>query len=69
MKDESVNQTFFTNDFGFIYKTRFCTNGKFHFPPKIYEMAKMLRDKIVYMKEIYKFGVDHFFIGVTFFVY
>ena len=32
IKDEFVNQPLLTNDYGFIYKKRFCENQKFHFP-------------------------------------
>ena len=38
------------------------------FPTKYTTYGKMLRNKIVYLKEIYKFSINYFFIEIIFFL-
>ena len=60
MKVKFVSQPFLTNGSGFIHQRRFLQNWKIHFPAKLCEIWKMLKSKIIYHKETYKFSFDHF---------
>ena len=68
MKVKFVSQPFLTNGSGFIYQRRFLQNLKIHFPAKLCENEKMLRSKIIHLKETYKFFFDHFLEKRTVFI-
>ena len=63
MKVKFVSQPFLTNGSGFIHqkdKNCFYKIKKSIFPPNYARCEKMLRSKIVHLKETYKFGFDYF---------
>ena len=61
-KDKFVNQPFLTIGSGFIHMKRFYKKKIQFSHQNIQDTEKMLRNRIVYFKEIYKFATEHFFI-------
>ena len=53
----------------FIHQKRGNQNQNFNFPARIYDMENILRNEIIYSKNLDSFGVDHFFIDILSFVY
>ena len=69
MKVKFVSQPFLTNGSGFIYqKPVFYKIKKSIFRPNYARYEKILKSKIVPLKEIYNFEFDHILIKRTVFV-
>ena len=61
MKVKLLSQPFLTNGSGFIHQKQFFYEiKKSIFRPNYARYEKMLRSKIVHLKEIYNFNFDHF---------
>ena len=68
MKVKFVSQPFLTNGSGFIHQRWFLQNWKIHLWPNYARYEKMLRAKIIHLKEAYKFCFDHFLEKRTVFI-
>ena len=69
MKVKFVSQPFLINGSGFIHQKRFFTKSKNPFSGQtMRDTKKILKNKIVRFKKIYKFCFDHFLIKFTVFV-
>ena len=60
MKVKFVSQPFLTNCSGFIHQDSFYKIEKSIFRLNYARYEKMLRSKIIHLKETYKFCFDHF---------
>ena len=68
MKVKFVSQPFLTNGSGFIHQRRFLQNWKSIFRPNYARYEKMLKSKIIHLKETYKFCFNHFLEKRTVFI-